>query len=288
MSCTAPIDLSQKTAGKCSLKCLLMYNYGDSSCTISTGTDKLTIPYDGASDVVYNSVKYDPTEIRIYSPSLHTFDGLHADAEILIVHSSSSTSDGLIIGIPISSSSRAVSSTASVLFDEIVANAPDQGESSTVSLPKFNLNYIVPKGGYFSYVGTAPFDGCQTGVTYNYVMFQKTALTINDSTLTALRKLIIDSYLPVYPGKSFWNSKGTSTNGFSGEGQIYIDCQPTGEEGEIIFKETSNPKSSINMTWIKSIMYVLLGICMIYVGLFLFNGTISFIKTVSADIKKGK
>jgi carbonic anhydrase len=285
MSCTAPIDLSQKSAGKCSLKCLLWYNYGDSSCTISTGTDKLTIPYDGASDVMYNSVKYNPTEIRIYSPSLHTFDGVHAEAEILIVHSSSS-SDGLIIGIPISSSTNAVASTSSVLVDEIIANAPDHGESSTVSLPKFNLNYIIPKGGYFSYAGSAPFDGCQTGVAYNYVVFQKTALIINASSLTALRKLIIDSYLQIRPGKCFWNEKGTSTNGFAGEGQIYIDCQPTGEEGEIIYKETPMPKSSINMNWVKTVMYVLLGICIIWIGLVLFNGTISFIKTLSADIKK--
>ena len=286
MSCTAPIDLSQKTAGKCSLKCLLWYNYGDSSCTISTETDKLSISYDGASDVVYNSVKYNPTQIRIYSPSLHTFDGVHAEAEILIVHSNSN--DGLIIGIPISSSTNAVASTASVLMDEIVANAPDHGESSTVSLSNFNLNYIIPKGGYFSYVGSAPFDGCQTKVNYNYVVFQKTSLIINSSTLESLKKLIIDSYSQVYPGKCFWNDKGTKTNGFSGEGQIYIDCQPTGEEGEIIYKETPTPKSSINMDWVKTVMYVLLGICIICVGLFLFNGTISFIKTLSSDIKKDK
>jgi carbonic anhydrase len=284
MSCTAPLNIVKKTAGRCSLKCLLWYNYTASTCTIKTNTDYISIHYDGSSDVMYNSVKYKPKELRLYRPSLHTFDGYHADAELLVVHTSSS--GGLMIGLPITGNSDKNGSTASVLLSEIIKNAPETGNSVTINLQDFNLNYVIPKSPYFSYIGTAPFDGCTSSTMYNYVVFPKQSIYINRSTLDALANAINESEMPTHEGDAFWNEKGTTNNGFSGDGQIYIDCQPTGQEEEILYKEDSSANKNANMDWVYTVVKYVVGFIICIMAWKLLNGFIKFIKLISNKLSE--
>jgi carbonic anhydrase len=271
MDCTAPINIVKKTADRCSLKCLLWYNYGNSSCTITNQSDKLLIAYDGASDVMFNSSHYSPKEIRIFKPSIHTFEGQYADAEIVITHSGSN--GGLLICIPIMATKNSNASMGTNLIDDLVSHAPNQNSSTTLNIHDFNLNFLIPKSAYFSYTGSIPYGTCNA-TQYQYVVFPKQALTINQNTLDTLGTLIHDSYISVHEGICFFNEKGTSNNGFSGDGQIYIDCQPTGEEDEIIYKE-SVPTKPLNMNWIYVGLYFILGFIFIYgmvkVMTYLFN-----------------
>jgi carbonic anhydrase len=259
MSCTAPINIIRKEAGQCSLKCLLWYNYGNSSCTVTNQADSLLIRYDGSSDVMFNSLKYAPEEIRIYKPSIHTFDGQYADAEMVITHNSDN--GGLLVCIPIMSNTNANASTGTNLLDDIITHAPKQKESTTLNINDFNLNFLIPKSAYYSYTGTIPYGTC--GGQYQYVVFPKQSIQIQKATLDALGGLIHDSYIGVHPGQCYYNEKGTTQNGFSGDGQIYIDCQPTGEEDEIIYKE-SVPSKPMNMDWMYVAMYFILGFLFIY------------------------
>ena len=141
MSCTAPINIIRKEADQCSLKCLLWYNYGNSSCTVTNQSDSLLIRYDGSSDVMFNSLKYNPTEIRIYKPSIHTFDGQYADAEMVVTHTSDN--GGLLICIPIISNKNANASTGTNLLDDIIKHAPRQKDSTTLNIHDFNLNFLM-------------------------------------------------------------------------------------------------------------------------------------------------
>ena len=259
MSCTAPINIIQREADKCSLKCLLWYNYGSSSCTVTNQSDALLIRYDGSSDVMFNSLKYAPQEIRIYKPSIHTFDGQYADAEMVITHTSDN--GGLLICIPIMSNRNANASTGTNLLDDIIEHAPKQKESTTLNIHDFNLNFLIPKSAYYSYTGTIPYGTC--GGEYQYVVFPKQSIQIQKDTLKALGELIHDSYIAVHPGQCYYNEKGTTQNGFSGDGQIYIDCQPTGEEGDIVYKEPVAAKP-MNMNWIYVLFYFILGFLFIY------------------------
>ena len=279
MSCTAPINIFKKTAGRCSLKCLLWYNYTSSTCTVKTNTDHLSIIYDGVSDVVFNSVKYTPKEIRLYRPSLHTFDGVHADAELLVSHTSSS--GGLMISLPITGNSDANASTASVLLSEIIKNAPETDNSITINLQDFNLNYIIPKSSYFSYVGTEPYDGCTSSTMYNYVVFPKQSIYVNNATLDELANVINASEIPTHEGDSFFNVKGTTANGFSGDGQIYIDCQPTGQEEEILYKEDSSATKKTNMDWIYTVVKYIVGFIICIVAWKVLNKFIDFVKLIA-------
>lgn len=259
MSCTAPINIVKKEADRCSLKCLLWYNYGNSSCTVTNQSNMLLIRYDGSSDVMFNSLHYTPKEIRIFKPSIHTFDGQYADAEIVITHTSNQ--GGLIICVPIMSSKNKNASTGTNVLDDIIQNAPAQKETTTLNIHDFNLNYVIPKSGYFSYTGTIPYGTCKED--YQYVVFPKQSLFVHQSTLDTLGTLIHNSYISVHPGECYFNEKGTTQNGFSGDGQIYIDCQPTGEEGEIIYKEPVSAKP-MNMNWIYIMLYFILGFIFIY------------------------
>lgn len=260
MSCTGPLNIVKKKAGKCSLKCLLWYKYGSSSCTVTNNTDQLVISYDGESDVMFNSLPYKPSEVRIFKPSLHTFNGVHADAEMIVVHQG--TSGGLLICIPIMASSNANASTGTNVLDDIISNAPEQDESITLNIHDYNLNFLMPKSDYYSYIATLPYGTCD-GTQYQYVVFPKQSLLIEKATLDTLGNHIHDSYIPAKEGDVFWNEQGTKNNGFSGEGQIYIDCQPVGEENqdEIMYKE---PTGNVDYSWVYKILYFIIGFIVMY------------------------
>jgi len=276
MTCNAPININKRSADKCSLKCLLLYKYGNSSCTVKNATDQLVISYDGESDVLFNSMSYNPVEVRIFKPSIHKFEGSYAEAEIVIVHKGNN--GGLFVCIPVNTSSTTTASTGSNLIQDIVSKSPAQNESTSLNLSDFNLNYIVPKSSYFSYTGTRPYGECDAETLYNYVVFPLNSFSVHQSTMDGLGELIHDSYIPVYDGACYWNEMGTKSNGFAGDGQIYIDCQPVGEEGEIIYKEQSLPPGTkVNLAWIYAFLYVIIGVIIMYSGVKLLRFMLSMI-----------
>ena len=265
MTCNAPINIIRRTSDKCSLKCLLWHKYGNSSCTVKNASNQLIVKYDGVSDVMFNSISYNPVEVRIFKPSIHKFEGSFAEAEIVIVHTG--TNGGLFVCIPVNTTTTMAASTGANLIQDIIAKSPDQNESTTLNVSDFNLNYLIPKSSYFSYTGTRPYGECDASTLYNYVVFPLNSFSVHQSTMNRLGNLISDSYIPVYEATCYWNEMGTKSNGFAGDGQIYIDCQPVGEEGEIIFKENSLPTGrKFNLAWVYAFLYVIIGAIIMYVA----------------------
>ena len=104
MSClksNSPIDISPTNVkGDCSLKCKYSFNYGDSFITIKNKKKYLTLGYDNSNtNVIFNGLKMQVSEIRVFSPSLHTFDGNKSDAEMIIIHQG--FGKNLLVCIPI-------------------------------------------------------------------------------------------------------------------------------------------------------------------------------------------
>jgi carbonic anhydrase len=284
MACNAPINIRRRLAEKCSLKCLLFYKYGNSSCTVRNTSDQLLIPYDGENDVMFNSVSYNPVEVRIFKPSIHQFEGSYTEAEIVIVHTG--PNGGLLVCIPVNATTSVAASTGAKLFEDIVASSPEQDVSSTLNITDFNLNHMIPKSSYFSYTGTVPYGTCNPDVMYSYVVFPLNSFQVHQDTLDALGDLIHDSYIQIYDGTCYWNEMGTKNNGFAGEGQIYIDCQPVGEEGEIIYKEQSAPGKKVNLEWIYAFLYVIIGAVIMYWGAKLFRFMLSLLPDADAVIEE--
>ena len=158
MSCptaTAPIDISlSKITGKCDYKCSFSFQYNNSSCVVINRGDYLSLSYDKSSSppVLYNTAGYDVQELRIYTPSLHSYNNSKTDGELIIVHTSNTGANPLLVCIPIKSNN---TSSISALFfkttiDTAANSAPADGESTTVNIPKYNLTKLIPKKPFFN------------------------------------------------------------------------------------------------------------------------------------------
>ena len=261
MSCsnaTAPIDISRDNIlGKCDGKCEFMFQYNDSSCIATNRGDYISLTYDKSNSppVKYNSYSYDVKEIRIYSPSLHSFNGTKSEGEIIIIHNTFAGANPLLVCIPIKSSNNddTGSKNLSTIINTVASNAPSVEEKTTVNISKFNLNEFVPKKPFFSYTATEPYQPCNKAENEYVVYARDASIGITDTVLSILKKVITKNAYNIKPNPGlFYNEKGPASN--SSSSQIYIDCQPVGqsEEKEIII--TNNGSSSSNNFTIKNIM----------------------------------
>jgi len=255
MSCpnaTAPIDIGKENiAGKCDLKCEFSFHYNNSSCIATNRGDYISLAYDSSSSppVIYNSSSYDVKEVRIYSPSLHSFNGSKADGEFIIIHNSSSGAKPLLVCIPVKSSNTGEESSKilTTIIQTVSSNAPADSEKTTVSLSRFNLNAFVPRKPFFSYTASEPYQPCSTGNVEYIVYPSDSAIGLAERILAALQKVIAANSYDIKPSPGlFFNPKGPTSG--AGSGEIYIDCQPVGESDEDKIIVTDSGSSSESMT----------------------------------------
>jgi hypothetical protein len=277
MSCpnsTSPININlSDITGKCDYKCAYNFNYNNSSCLATNRGDYLSLSYDNSSShpVVYNASNYDVKEIRLYTPSLHSYSGTKTDGELIIIHNPITGAVPLLVCIPINSNNS--SSISSLLFqtivDTVANSAPADGESTTVALgnQQFNLNDFVPKKPFFSYSATEPYQPCSTNV--NLIVYDSltVSLDIMPDTLIKLQSIIQQNQYDIKTGPNlFYNEKGPN---ISSGGDIYIDCQPVGESEETveIITDTGSTysfKDFLNSPYLKFILFMLLFIIVLY------------------------
>jgi carbonic anhydrase len=284
MSCNVPLNIVRQQSDKCNLKCKLWYKYGNSSCLVKNNKDHLAISYDGDNDIMFNTVSYTPTQVLIFKPSIHTYDGQYADAELIICHKGGV--NGLYICVPIIVSQTMSSSAGSNILEDIIKNSPTDQQPISLNLQDYNANYLIPKCSYFSYVGqTIPIGGnCLENTSAQYVVIHQRHgnMSISQSSMNDLGNLIHDSYISVYEGKSFFNESGTKSNGFSGDGEIFIDCQPVGEGSEIMYQEPTNIKPP-NLDWVYAVLYIICGIIIAILLSKLGTFLLSYFKTSIID-----
>jgi len=208
----------------------------NSSCIATNRGDYISLSYDNQtnSPVLYNSVGYNVQEVRIYSPSLHSYSGSKTDAELIAVHSSATGTKPLLVCLPIKASSS--SSNSAKLFQQIVStmasNSPADSESTEVNCDNYSLNNLIPKKPFFSYTATEPYQPCST--TVDYIVFSPSTynLDIAPATLARLTNIISKNNYDIKQGPSlFYNEKGPGSGGAGGD-EIYIDCQPVGSSNE--------------------------------------------------------
>lgn len=276
-------DINTNNPVKCNLKCIYWYNYGNSTCRIRNEKKYIMVPYDGTSQVTFNTVTYNPKYITIFKPALHKFNGSKADAELIIFHTSP-TGQGLLVSIPILSSD----SVNSTYLNQIIDQIPNEGEDETnINIPNFNLNNVIPKAPYYFYKNNLIWNSTSRMI-YNYVVFNPSQgyVSVSSIMLKKLSKMIHPLRLNgEFRGLVYYNTNGTTNNNQLGDDQIYIDCKPTGEYGEVI--DNNNPTTtddsydtdSINKTmeFVYSFLYVIVGFIFFYI---IYN---IFIKSLSKN-----
>lgn len=229
MSCdksTSPINISKESvAGSCDNKCNLLFDYHESTCNIYRTENFLELDYDASSKapVTFNKIAHEVYKVRIYSPSIHTFNGERAPVEIIISHNGNGSN--LLICIPLMVSP--ITSECSKFIENIVSGtsrlAPKVGNRATINISDYNLNNIVPKLPYFFYEATLPYSPCNGN--YNLVVFHTSTYdTINETTLDKLKKMISPHKIQIRTGPELFLSglKARKTD----QSDIYISCQP--------------------------------------------------------------
>jgi carbonic anhydrase len=240
----SPINIST-TANvlSCEVFCSYMHQYKDSACTATYFPDHIKLSYDATTSaaVTFNNEGYNVREVNLYAPSVHTYNGNSADAEMLIIHDGAGKK--LIVSIPLVQSN-ATGASAKIL-DDIIAkfsstvDKTKTNDSQLMNVQNYNMENFIPNSPYYFYMGGAPFSPCDG--QYSFVVFDKTKspVTIGSDTLKTLTALIQPSGIKaVSRSDYYYNSSGPNAKpGLNGnKDEIYIECNPTGEDGEILYQ----------------------------------------------------
>lgn len=263
---TAPIDITGgKVLAYCDLKCDYAFSYPISSITASNHVDNLSFKFDKSVNppVRYNADNYEVSEARLYSPSLHTYNGSKAKAELIIHHINTYGRGVLLVCIPILVVQNSTSSTVA-MFDTILSQCaktvPTAGQQTIVTANTFTLNTFVPTKTFYSYTATLPYAPC--GSAAHYVVFipdnAASTASMSSDAYTALTKLIKPHAYTVQKNDKinlFYNKVGAKrmeTN--KGDMNVYIECNPTGDDGEVIVPNNRTSVQMFNTSGLKNML----------------------------------
>lgn len=236
---------SQNMAGSCTSKCMFSFNYSESNGVTAQNNGqniRLTTQSNSTNPpVIYNNVKYNLVNASLFFPSSHLYNGSQASGELVLVHQPVAGGSLLLVSIPINTTGAATKGSTIVnnIIDAISSGANTSGQS-TNKIPDFNYNNIVPMAPFYSY----------TEINNNiWVCYGiKNAITIDSSHLQTIKQCIKPNNETRKPGPSlFLNSEGPSSDTGAG-GDIYIDCQPTGnseEESNVQMNKTASITSGV-------------------------------------------
>ena len=252
---SAPLNIIKNTQADniCNLKCSYKFVYAPTNLEILNKGDHLVWKVDEVNipPVIYNDENYSVKEARIYSPSVHTYGTKEerADAELMIVHTNRRSTKNMIVCIPIKASSTTTAECATLfdfIFAEVERTAATKGKQTNYKNPIFSLEKFVPRKTYYSYIGTLPWS--PRNGSYSYVVFDiADAITMSaqgymaltgksKNGLSPVTGVIYDHSILTIPASQnpeglFFNPNGPVP---ANEGQIYIDCQPTDADGEVL------------------------------------------------------
>ena len=287
IGCTSPINIVKnlQTEKICKLKCSYQFNYTPTTLSIWNADLMLFMEADqvAVAPVIYNDEYYNVEAVLLMTPSIHTYNGKKADAELIIFHMNVTFTKKLMVCIPIKVSSTSTTDAA-MYFDLIMTTvketAPSVGRHTIFNNQTFSLNKFVPMAPYYSYTGAnllwnPLFRGKCYGMKkepdqygrgggiepiageVDYIVFHiDDAITMSPTALKALRQVIPH---PTYirsidasenPGGLYYNPNGPIPQS---NGEIYIDCQPTGDDGEILVAARLDSAGMLNNQMLKKI-----------------------------------
>ena len=231
---------SQNLTGFCDYKCSYAINYSNSTSSLTNMGQYMRITYENTTQnqMMYNSGTYSIESISVYSPSLHLYNGVATDGEICIIHTPNDVGKNVLqVCIPLSTTTLSGQATdgANIISNWVSAcssGAAAQNESTNQGINIFTLNSLVPISQFYSYTGVNN-DNSQTQDFVAYGIEE--AIYISVETLATLTQMITVPATIIFAGGSdlFLNKTGTSTN-TQGDGQLYIECQPTDESDDTV------------------------------------------------------
>jgi carbonic anhydrase len=265
--CTAPLNIVQnlQTNKICKLKCAYQFTYPTTTLQIVNGGNHLLLTTDETANppVNYNDLNYNVQYVGLVQPSVHQYNSSKADAELIIIHTTVS-GNPLYVCIPIKNSS--TSTSASVNFFDMIMSTVAQtasalGGRTIFTNSTFSLNRFVPMTPYFAYTGTNMFSAaCRSKSSkIDYLVYHlDNAITMSPQAFATLKRVIPDRQTfneamseDKNSGGLFYNPNGPTP---ANQPDIYIDCQPTGDDGEVLVAAKKDTSSFLDNKLIKDIM----------------------------------
>lgn len=263
---TAPIDITGNVDAYCNLKCDYAFSYPISSITAANRQDFLSMKFDKAINppVRYNANNYEVTEARLYYPSLHTYSGTKAKAELIIAHQNNNGKGVLLVCIPIKVVQNSTSETVK-LFDMILSQcaktATTAGQQTVINAQTFTLNTFVPAKPFFSYTASLPYAPCNsqahyvvfsqdsqgTSASMSYDAFLALSKIIQTHSYNAIKKSKIPFYFNKVGAKQMETNKANDTN-------LYIECNPVGDDGEVLVPNNRTSAQLFNTTGLRALL----------------------------------
>jgi hypothetical protein len=276
-------------SGDCKLKCVYSFNYPISNCVATNKKNYISLSYDSSSSpaVKFNNDNYNVSNILLVSPSLHKFNGSTVEAEFIIEHTPLAGGNVLFVCVPVTSNSYFTKATTilQTIISTVSNQAPASGETTNISIEDFTLNSIVPMEPFYSYSVSNKAQFIVYGL--------KNAINIDQKTMKNLQSMIETTNNSSIPNGQlfsqstnpkngnplllFVNSNGPTNASFTGDGEIYIDCRPTGnsEENTDIINVKPQTKMDLSISSIIQnpiiafIIYSIFTIIILYVVYFL-------------------
>jgi len=224
-----------KIAGRCDLKCNYNFKYTASNLTAKNNGINVSFAFDKSNTppVFYNQAKYNVSQMIIYSPSLHLFNGSNTNAEIIVEHIPELGGNNLYVCIPIIQSTD-TSEATNILSPLIIMSSsktPADGASANMNI-NFTLNSVVPVKPFYSYQGD--FFGSKS----DFIVYGRNyAIPMGQKECEILKKIIKPTSAKMVGGSLFVNEKGPNTN-LTNQG-VYISCQPVNKSGQVISVEAN-------------------------------------------------
>jgi hypothetical protein len=245
---TAPINLPSNINEVGGDNTNFHYEYGISTCSVTNKGTYLDINcYDGINKIS-SGLTGDlyVTGVRLYKPSLNSYDGRKADAELIITHSGGGKN--LYICIPISGTTAKGGTTE--WFNQIIPFSPSRtGSSKSINVSNFTLNTVTPKATFIVYEG-GTFDwGCSKDDVMMLFNLDN-SISINYKNLRTIGNIIEKSSYNILSTPDYlkFNKKGT----ISGPGKIAgseksdtLTCTP------VLDQDGKNILSPDSSSWVK-------------------------------------
>ena len=242
---TAPINL--KTTGatftSCIRKCEYVVGYKKSSFEIQIEKDNLHFkPLFGSATMMYNGTTYAIYGMRLYMGNLHAWNGNPTSSsstkicELQITHKTLHGDHTLVVCIPVTTDGTGPS--VNDLIDPVTSSDPSVD---------YDVSRLIPNARYYTYSGTGQFNKSFDGITY--VLFDlPDALYISDTKYEMLVEETMSGGLGLNPvifddvdprmdsdstgDLSVYHSADPPKSGQGMLDDIYIECKPTGADGE--------------------------------------------------------
>jgi hypothetical protein len=237
---TSPAQINTTTSIKCDGKCQFTYSLkGVDAITASNPGTYLSFELTSAGNAIasFNSAKYEPKLLQLYSPSLHEYDNQRADAESILVLESQQGGT-LYICTPLEKGSR--SGPVDALINTATSGPTSEsritiGSGKIAIREKLDANALCIDGKFFTYSGTGlgtKDAGCVENASY-IVYAPPHKVSLSGASLRELRTAIDDSRCehPIVDNQSVVVNLDGPGGSIAG-GDIYIKCEPTGNSVE--------------------------------------------------------